>query len=80
MLQACDRPYLPQEALRAQGRGKLRVKHLERDVPVMPEIPRQVDSGHAATAELSLDVVAVQEGGLQAGCVIGQRRSRRAHP
>ena len=71
---------LAKKPLGTQRRGELRVKDLERDVPSVPEIPREVNRCHATPAELALDVVAVQNRGLKAGCMIGQRRSGKAHP
>ncbi len=50
---------LPHEALGAQRVGQLRAQHLEGDQPIVPEIARQVDRGHAPPAELALEQVAV---------------------
>ena len=38
------------------------MQHLEGDQPIVPEIARQVDRGHAPPAELALEQVAVTEG------------------
>ena len=54
-----------QKALRAERRRDLRLEHLERDLPVVPEIVSQVHRGHAALAECSLDMVAVGQCSLQ---------------
>ena len=58
---------LGEEALGAQDRGKFRVKDLDGDWPVMPQVFRQVDGGHASAAELVLDRVGGGEGGSEAG-------------
>ena len=50
---------LEQESLRADGGGELGVEHLEGDRPVVAEIVSQVDRGHAATAQLALEAVAI---------------------
>ncbi len=41
------------------------MKDLQRDSSVLPKIPRQAHSGHAPTAELSLDHVAIGQRPLQ---------------
>jgi hypothetical protein len=50
--------HLPEESLGADARGQLRVKHLHRDRPIVPDVLGEVDRGHAASAELSLYRVA----------------------
>ena len=52
--------------------GDLRVQHLERDRPVVPEVVRQVDRGHAAATQLALHRVAVRQGN-QTGSEVGHR-------
>lgn len=47
------------KALGAERMGQLLVQHFEGDWPIVPEIARQVDRGHAAPAELAFDQVAV---------------------
>jgi len=37
------------------------VQNLQRDRPIVPEITRQVDRGHAAPAELALEQVTIAE-------------------
>ena len=54
------------ETIGAEDRGQLRLQDLERDVAVVLLVARQVDGGHAAFAELTLDRVAAREGGVQA--------------
>ena len=59
MLEPGGEPDLAQEPLGAERGGELGVQHLERDRPVVPEVLREVDRGHAAAAELALERVAV---------------------
>ena len=54
---------LAQEAFRSKRRRHVRAHDLQGHVPVLPEVSRQVDSGHAAVPELALDDVAAREGG-----------------
>ena len=49
------------EPLGAEGGGELGVEHLERDRPVVPEVAREIDRGHAPAAELALERVAVAQ-------------------
>src|SRR5439155_23678585 len=72
MLQPGGHPDLQQEALGAQARGESGLEDLERDGAVMPQVVSEVDSGHAAAAELALDVVAVAERGVRRWKGIGR--------
>jgi hypothetical protein len=45
----------------AEGGGQLGVPHLGGDGAVVPQVAREVHGGHAATAELALERVAVPE-------------------
>jgi hypothetical protein len=54
-----------QEALRAERFRELWFEHFEGNLPVVPQILREVDRGHATFAELPLDVVAAGECGIQ---------------
>ena len=49
------------EPLGAEGGGELGEEDLEGDRAVVPEVLGQVDDGHAAAAELTLERVAVRE-------------------
>ena len=62
---------LAQEPLGAQRRGELGVQHLERDGAVVPQVVREVDRGHAAAAELALELVAVRECCREDGAGVG---------
>jgi hypothetical protein len=42
-------------------------EHLERDLPVVSDILGQVDRGHPALTELTLDAVTASEGRPQSG-------------
>jgi hypothetical protein len=53
--------YLSKEAVAAERFGEFRSQHLERDIPVVPQIVREVYGRHAANAELALDRVAAGE-------------------
>ena len=55
---------LAEEAVGAEGEGQLRMEHLEGDGSLVAKVAGLVDSGHAAPAELTLEGVAVGEGGL----------------
>ena len=58
-------PNLPNEPLRTQHLRKLRMQNLQGDRTVVPEIAGEIDRGHAATAELALERVAVRQGGFE---------------
>jgi hypothetical protein len=45
----------------AEHGGQLRAQDLERDVPVKLEIVREVDGGHAALTQLTVEAVAIGE-------------------
>jgi hypothetical protein len=59
------------KTLRPDDCGQLRLQDLERDLALVLEVVGQVDGGHAAFAELTLDGVSAFEGGVQAGDGIG---------
>jgi hypothetical protein len=72
MLESGSYADLMQEALWAEGSREFRAEYLERDRSVMPKVVREVDRRHTATAELTLDSVAVGEGGFEGSDVIRQ--------
>ena len=45
----------------AEDGGKLRLEHFDRNLPIVLEVRGQVDSGHPARAELTLDSVLARE-------------------
>ena len=55
-----------QEPVGAEDGGKLGLEDLERDLAVVLEVLGEVHRGHAALAELTLDAVAVGQGGDEA--------------
>ena len=66
-------PDLPDEPLGAQRVRQLGMEDLQGDGAVVPEIAGEIDRGHAATAELALEHVAVGQGGLEPFEGLGQR-------
>ena len=56
--------------------GDLGVEDLERDRPVVAQVAGEVDSGHAAAAELALDEVAITECCGQRGVDCGHQSCR----
>jgi hypothetical protein len=66
MLEPGGEADLALEPLRAERLGQLRPQNFQGDGAVVLEIVRQVDRSHAARAELTLDTVAVGEGGGEA--------------
>ena len=67
VLQRGHRPDLRQKPLDANEGRELRAQHLDRDVPGVPEIGRDVDGRHAALPELALEGVAIGKPGLEPG-------------
>ncbi len=53
----------PQEALGSQRGGNLGREHLDGDLAAMALVERQIDRGHTAATELTLDGIAIGEGG-----------------
>ena len=76
MLQAGGDPDLLEESLRSERGGELGAQDLERDGPVVPEVVREVDHGHAAASELALDAIAIGQGGREGVGCFGQGRHR----
>jgi hypothetical protein len=62
VLQAGGGLNLALEALGPESRSELGVEDFEGDRPLMPEIAREVDRGHAAAPQLALEHVAVTQG------------------
>ena len=73
-------PDLPDEPLGAQRVRQLGMEDLQGDGAVVPEIAGEIDRGHAATAELALEQVAVGQGGLEPFEGLGQRDIRLGYP
>ena len=56
---------LPEKTLRPQGVGQLGLEYLDRHLPLVLDVPREVDRGHAPGTKLPLDVVFVLESNLE---------------
>src|SRR5438132_10871173 len=56
---------LGQKALDAEQRAELGIQDLERDLPVMLDVAREIDRRHAAGADLTLDLVPARESRVQ---------------
>jgi hypothetical protein len=65
VLQASGGPDFPLKALRAERGSQVRVQHLERDLPIVLQILREVHRGHAAPANLAVEPIAVSQGTLE---------------
>ena len=65
---------LAEEPLGTECRRELGVQHLDRDLPVVLQVGREIDGGHPAAAELTLDRVAPGEGRLQTGERVSRKR------
>ena len=76
MLKVGGGPDFPQEPLGAEHRGQLGPEHLDGDLAVVLAVVGQVDGGHAALAQLALDLVGIGQGGLQATEEIGHWPAR----
>src|SRR5829696_6440347 len=61
MLQSSSQLYLSKEALRSDRHRQLRAEDLHRHLAIVAEVVCQVDGGHAATAELALEPIAVAQ-------------------
>jgi hypothetical protein len=61
VLQAGRETDLAKEAFRAESGGDLGVQHLERDLPRVFEVLRQIDGGHPSASELALDGVSIAQ-------------------
>jgi hypothetical protein len=77
MLQPGGGPDLQEESLRSQRGGELGAQDLEGDRPIVPEVVGEVDRGHPAASELTLDAVAIGQGGPEEIGWVGQRGNRR---
>ena len=68
---------LAEEPFGTERRRELRVQHLDRNLPVVPQVGGEIDCGHPAAAEFTLDRVAPGEGCLQTGERASRERFRR---
>jgi hypothetical protein len=63
MVEARCKPDFPEEPLRTECGRDFRLQDLERNQSVVSHIVREVHGGHAASAQLTLDAVAVSQSG-----------------
>ena len=61
----CGDPDLPNEPLQPQPLCELKMEHLQGDRTVVPEIAGEINCGHAASAELALEHVAIRQDGIE---------------
>jgi hypothetical protein len=73
VLQARRDPDLAEKTLGTEKVGQVRVQQLERNRPVVFQVPGIKDGGHSATTKLPLDAVAVGQCRLQTDEVRAQR-------
>lgn len=59
MIEVRGDPDLGEEALGAQHHRQLGSEHLERYLPLVLQLRREIDRGHSPRAELTLDAIAV---------------------
>ena len=82
MLESGGRGDLAAEPVGPHGHRQGGAEDLERDRPVVLDVPRQVDRRHAAASQLVLDGVGATQPGLKyrarVGPGIGQGRARRS--
>jgi hypothetical protein len=68
---------LGEKTLGADDGAQFGFQDLDRDLAVVPQVIRQVDGGHAALTELSLDAVAAVEGRVEAmDRIVGHGQNR----
>ena len=65
MLEASGDLNLPEKPLRTECGDELRAQELDGNQPAVLEVAGEVDRGHPTTAQLPLEAVAVDEGGLK---------------
>jgi hypothetical protein len=63
MLQPGRRPDLVQEPLRSHRGGNVIAHHFDRDLSAVPQVVRQIDPRHAASAERALKFISPAERG-----------------
>src|SRR5512146_659734 len=69
-----------EEALRAHRGDQLGIQELERNLPIVLEIVREIDSCHPAGADFTLDGVPASEYAIQVGDCIHTGAGRRGSP
>ena len=81
VLQLGSRAHFAEEAFAAERHPEVGVEHLDGDVPLMAEIVREADGGHAALTQLAFKAVAVAQrrerrSKTVTGCIAGQSTGR----
>jgi hypothetical protein len=76
-------PHFAQKPVRAHPGSDLRPQHLDGDGAVVPQVAREINSGHAAASELAVELVAaLQRLRERCGCVghdgTGRGRAQRS--
>jgi hypothetical protein len=69
-----------EEPVGAEHGRQLGMQHLDRHPPLVLQVLRQVHRGHAPAAQLTLDGVAISQGGAETKVEIGHRLSGEAPP
>jgi hypothetical protein len=73
VLEIGDDPDFTEESLRTQRRGELGAEDLERDLALVAQVAGEIDSGHAALSQLTLELITISQGGAQSiGLKLGQ--------
>ena len=65
---------LTTKSLGAEGRRKIFVQDFDGDVPVVLDVVREINSGHAAAPDLTLDEIAGREAVSEPSLIHGERR------
>ena len=65
MLETCSDLNLPKKAIRTECGDQLLAQELDGNQPAVFEVGGEVDGGHPTAAQLPLEAVAIDEGGLK---------------
>jgi hypothetical protein len=65
MLEIGDDPDLTEESLGTQRGGELGAEDLERDLALVAQVAGEVDGGHAALSQLTLELITISQGCAQ---------------
>src|SRR5688500_18001136 len=77
MLEVGRDAHLAQKPVDAEHGTELGIENLDRDLPAVLDVPREIDRRHAAAADLPLDGVAVGQGGVKLGENVHEGRQLR---
>jgi len=70
VLQIGGRADFRQESFGAQRRGEVGMQHFHSDAALVPQVPREIDGGHAAAPDFPIDLVTTAEGGGERGTFV----------